>query len=99
MGSSSHSHIIDGLKPGTEYEIKIRAFNLAGPSPVSRIASQMTEPDAQLILSFKNETRKSNETDIEAIGDNQNGPLVDGQVLYLCKFFFSICFKLFIAKY
>ncbi len=30
MGSTSHSHIVDGLKAGTEYEIRIRAFNLAG---------------------------------------------------------------------
>ena len=81
MGSSSHSHIIDGLKPGTEYELKIRAFNLAGPSPVSRIASQMTEPEPLLSSSSTNETRYSNGTEIEAIGDNQNGPLVDGQVL------------------
>ena len=30
MGSTSHSHIVDDLKAGTEYEIRIRAFNLAG---------------------------------------------------------------------
>ena len=30
MGGTSHSHIIDSLKPGTEYVIRIRAFNLAG---------------------------------------------------------------------
>ena len=79
MGSTSHSHIIDGLKSGTEYEIKIRAFNLAGTSPVSRTARQGTEPDAQFISISANETRKSNETDVEPL-DNQNAPLVDGQV-------------------
>jgi hypothetical protein len=79
MGSTSHSHIIDGLKSGTEYEIKIRAFNLAGTSPVSRTARQGTEPDAQFVSISANETRKSNETDVEPL-DNQNAPLVDGQV-------------------
>jgi len=44
FGEATHSHIIDHLKPGAQYEIKVRAFNLAGPGPFSIIRYQKTLP-------------------------------------------------------
>jgi len=44
LGATSHSFIIYGLIPGTEYDLKMQAFNLAGASPFSNVTRQTTNP-------------------------------------------------------
>ncbi len=44
IGHASHSYIFEGLEPDTSYEVKVEAFNFAGPSPPSRIARRATWP-------------------------------------------------------
>ena len=37
FGAGTHSHILDNLKPGEPYDIKVRAFNLNGAGPFSKV--------------------------------------------------------------
>ena len=37
FGSGTHSHILDNLSPGESYDIKVRAFNLNGAGPFSKV--------------------------------------------------------------
>lgn len=79
MGSTSHSFIIEKLKPDTAYEVKLRAFNLAGMSPVSTVTRQSTDP-SQTSSANMNDTKANffNGSDREA--ENKNEPLVETEV-------------------
>ncbi len=79
MGSTSHSFIIEKLKPGTTYEVKIRAFNLAGMSPVSTLTRQSTDPSFQITANM-NETRATFLNGSEKEAENKNEPLVETEV-------------------
>lgn len=37
FGAETHNHILDNLKPGEPYDIKVRAFNLNGAGPFSKV--------------------------------------------------------------
>ena len=37
LGEGTHSHILDNLKPGTQYDIKVQAFNLNGAGHYSKM--------------------------------------------------------------
>merc|ERR1719195_2494357 len=37
FGAGTHSHILDNLLPGESYDIKVRAFNLNGAGPFSKV--------------------------------------------------------------
>ena len=42
FGEGTHSHVIDHLKPGHRYDIKVRAFNVHGVGPFSPVQYQRT---------------------------------------------------------
>merc|ERR1719312_1817878 len=44
FGNGTHSHVINGLKPGRRYDIKVRAFNVHGSGPFSQVQYQRTQP-------------------------------------------------------
>ena len=44
LGATTHSHVIEALIPGAEYEVKISSFNLSGASPTSNSTIKSTLP-------------------------------------------------------
>jgi len=43
FGNGTHSHVIDNLKEGRRYDIKVRAFNVHGVGPFSAVQYQRTQ--------------------------------------------------------
>jgi len=47
FGDETHSHILDNLQPGESYDIKVRAFNLNGAGPFSKVRYARTSGESK----------------------------------------------------
>ncbi|XP_035204831.1 cell adhesion molecule-related/down-regulated by oncogenes-like [Stegodyphus dumicola] len=62
LGANTRSHIISHLLPDTGYDIKMQAFNDAGPSDFSNIYTCKTK-ESEALLGIRNRNSKSHHTD------------------------------------
>ena len=106
FGSDTHSHILDNLSPGESYDIKVRAFNLNGAGPFSKVRFARTNgqraeknsklPKKSLKLESKSVSKKKDSTGDGEIGDSEARLylIIGASLGAVCLLLFSGCMGL-----
>ena len=105
FGSDTHSHILDNLSPGESYDIKVRAFNLNGAGPFSKVrfartngksARKTSKPKSPKKLESKSVAKKKDNTGDGEIGDSEARLylIIGASLGAVCLLLFSGCMGL-----
>ena len=82
FGEGTHSHILDNLKPGTSYDIKVQAFNMNGGGHYSKVQYGRTNGPNKKGKGRKSKL-KSSKASTRDKGFSKEGPKDDDATTYL----------------